>query len=411
MHDLDLIRMEYAAQTEEPDGWAPSDTSTEETELAYELITVEDPAELDQFIGKVLKGAAKTAGRALRSDVGRAAGGLVRDAIGSAARKAIPNLGGAVGRTVGRRLGSGSAGERIGRRISQAVLDRAGQGEMEFGGVDEEVSLEVARGLVRFAGDTARLAAQAGQGEDPGKAALTAALRAAREQGAFSGTGRSLSGGGEPVDEFGFPEDSGNGGQDDGSDEDAEAVEAFRGTEDMDEGEELELAAEVLEAGTDADLDEFLGKIAKRAGRAVKRAVRKPVAKKMAGVLKGVARKALPIAGGAAGTALGGPLGGTAGAALGSAAGNMFELELEGLSPEDQEFEVARRFVRLANEAAVQAALTPPDLEPEAAARQALEAAAGRYAPGLVRAESELATTPRSGRWVRRGRSIIITGV
>ncbi|MBK6506124.1 MAG: hypothetical protein IPG02_10755 [Ignavibacteria bacterium] len=40
-------------------------------------------------------------------------------------------------------------------------------------------------------------------------------------------------------------------------------------------------------------------------------------------------------------------LGTAIGGALGSAASNMFELELEGLSQEDREFETAKAYVRL----------------------------------------------------------------
>jgi hypothetical protein len=61
--------------------------------------------------------------------------------------------------------------------------------------------------------------------------------------------------------------------------------------------------------------------------------------------LKPLAKAALSIEGRALGTFVGGPVGGK----LASAAGRMFGLELEGLSAEDREFEVARRFVRFAS--------------------------------------------------------------
>ncbi|MBK6929314.1 MAG: hypothetical protein IPH12_00025 [Saprospirales bacterium] len=54
------------------------------------------------------------------------------------------------------------------------------------------------------------------------------------------------------------------------------------------------------------------------------------------------------MASSALGTAFGGPAGGFAGNLAGSQATKLFGLELEGMSYEDQEFEVAKRFVRMA---------------------------------------------------------------
>ncbi|WP_304454941.1 hypothetical protein [Nocardiopsis sp. YSL2] len=401
MHDLDLI-------LQNDDAADDNGAAAEENELAYELVDLDGPEELDQFIGKLARKAARAAGRSLRSDVGRAVGGVVRDAVTGAARTGLPALAGAVGGAAGARLGSRGAGERIGRRIAASALSRYGQGELEAPEADDEAGLEVARDLVRFADATARGAARARTGTDPWRTAMDAALTAARELGTdgprYTDDDRGARSRDEEeaeMDEFGFPEESGHGGPE----------REYDDVDDLDEGEEMELAAELLSVTDDAELDEFLGKVFRRARKSVKRAVRGPVGRALGRGLKGVARKALPIAGGAAGTALGGPAGGAVGAALGSAAGRTFELELEGLSPEDQEFEVARRFVRLADEAARQAALAPQDQDPRAAARQALATAAERYAPGLVRTESEVSTAPRSGRWVRRGRSIVITGV
>lgn len=66
------------------------------------------------------------------------------------------------------------------------------------------------------------------------------------------------------------------------------------------------------------------------------------------------------------------------------AAGRLLGIELEGLSPEDQVLEVARRLVRLAASAAARAGRPPPDAPPAQAARAALRAAARRWAPGLL---------------------------
>jgi hypothetical protein len=100
----------------------------------------------------------------------------------------------------------------------------------------------------------------------------------------------------------------------------------------------------------------------------------------LGGYLKAAARKALPIVGTAIGTAFGGPAGGALGGKLASTAGGVFGLELEGLSGEDQEFEMAKAFTRFASQAVQNAAGAPP----HASARDAVIAAAGQYAPGLL---------------------------
>jgi hypothetical protein len=178
------------------------------------------------------------------------------------------------------------------------------------------------------------------------------------------------------------------------------------------EVEEMELAAGLLEITDEAELDQFLGNLIKRAGQAAGQFIRSPTGQALGGILKGAARKALPIAGRAIGTYLGGPAGGAVGGRLASTAGRLFGLELEGLSPEDQEYEVARRFVRFAGAAGKRAAVAPPTVPPAKAAKAAAVAAARRHAPGLLRGAAgaiEGVVGPgRSGRWTRRGRQIII---
>ncbi|NML63592.1 hypothetical protein HHL22_00055 [Hymenobacter sp. RP-2-7] len=149
---------------------------------------------------------------------------------------------------------------------------------------------------------------------------------------------------------------------------------------------EMELAHELLEVSNEQELNQFLGSLVKKVGGAVSSIARSPIGKALGGALKTVAKKALPIAGGALGTFFGGPAGAAIGSKLGSMAGNLFELELEGLSPEDQEFETARAYVRFANSAVRRAAaLQRRGLPPQALVRQALGAAAMQHAPGLLR--------------------------
>jgi hypothetical protein len=102
-------------------------------------------------------------------------------------------------------------------------------------------------------------------------------------------------------------------------------------------------------------------------------------------------------------------------------------LELEGLSHEDREFEIAKQVVRLAAATAANEAGAPPHVPPHVVAKAALEEAAKQFAPGLLGAPHGLqgnghgfaAPEPHhdylhgvaeSGRWFRRGNKIIIVG-
>jgi len=195
----------------------------------------------------------------------------------------------------------------------------------------------------------------------------------------------------------------------------------------FDETTELELTAELLGVSNEAELEQFLGDLIKKAGSAIGKFVRSPVGNALGGILKGAAKAALPVVGGALGTLVGGPAGGALGSTLASKAGQVFGLELEGLSGEDREFECARRFTQFAGEAAKNAALAPPTADPQAAAKAAVVAAAKKFAPGLLarpavnnHADGVAMTNGasaagvggrRSGRWYRRGSRIVLLGI
>lgn len=196
------------------------------------------------------------------------------------------------------------------------------------------------------------------------------------------------------------------------------------------EEEEIEMAAELLSLSQDQEIDQFLGKLVRRAGQAAGRFISSPTGKALGGLLRQAAKKALPVVGGAVGGYFGGPLGASIGSKVASAGGQIFGLEVEGLSGEDQEFQVARRFVRLAGDAATKAAQIPAGGSPQQAARTALAAAARTHAPGLLRAGGRRAAggfggraagmaqgiggrpgRRNSGRWIRRGNKIVLLGV
>ena len=180
------------------------------------------------------------------------------------------------------------------------------------------------------------------------------------------------------------------------------------------ETEEMELAAELLTVQNEDELEQFLGKLLKKAGGFLKSGV----GRQITGALKGIAKKALPALGAAAGNFLLPGIGGVVGGKLASSAGRMLGLELEGLSYEDQEFEIAKQIVRLGGAAASNAAQAPQSQAPQQTAQAALATAAQQFAPGLLRP----GTSPKpqqgrgrcrhknSGRWIRRGNGIILLG-
>ena len=153
--------------------------------------------------------------------------------------------------------------------------------------------------------------------------------------------------------------------------------------------------------------------------------------------LKKVAKTALPVVGGALGSFIAPGVGTAIGSKLGSMAGNLFEVELEGVDREQAEFEIARRYVRFATAAARNASMAPTSLPPQVIANRAVAAAARRYAPGLVRGRGRRRPGygvgypsyvdggdgdygngggyeqqgARTGRWVRRGRKVVLYGL
>ena len=181
------------------------------------------------------------------------------------------------------------------------------------------------------------------------------------------------------------------------------------------EAQEMELAQELLSVNTEAELDQFLGNLIRKAGSAIGKAVRSPVGQAIGGMLKGVAKKALPLAGGALGAWVGGPLGAKIGSGLGNLAGTALGLEAETMQQEDREFEGARHFVRMAGDV-VKRTTSTGNADPRAAAQAATMAATKQFAPGLLNpaaAADTASSAPggNSGRWVRKGNQVILYGL
>jgi hypothetical protein len=188
---------------------------------------------------------------------------------------------------------------------------------------------------------------------------------------------------------------------DHGEDEDREA-QGHEGGEIFHEDEVTEMAAQLLGASSESELDHFLGDFLRKAGDLAGKLLSSSQGKALGGILKGVARSAVPALASAIAPGVGG--------AIASALG----FELEGLSPEDQEFEAAKQLIRLGAEAVRQAAGAPPGADPRAVAEAAMTRAAQQFAPGLLRGalpEGAPSLSAESGRWTRRGRHIILHGV
>jgi hypothetical protein len=179
----------------------------------------------------------------------------------------------------------------------------------------------------------------------------------------------------------------------------------------LEDEEEMALASELLSVSSEAELDYFLGKLLRKAGRAAGKFVKSSTGQALGGILKAAAKTALPIVGNAIAPGIGGVIAG--------AAGDAFGLEAEGLSGEDAEWEAAKRFIKFADSAAKQVAKLPPSVPPVEAAKRAAVIAARQFAPGLLKesAAPSLASPvaagsgSASGRWIRRGNKIILLGV
>jgi hypothetical protein len=230
------------------------------------------------------------------------------------------------------------------------------------------------------------------------------------------------------------------------SDSESGEAEAYEAGAPAGDAETMELASELLEVQSEEELEEFLGALVQKVGSAVSKAAgavrdfsNTPTGQALVGVLKDAAKTALPALGTAVGTAYGGPVGGQIGNLAAQGLGSALGLELEGLSYEDQHFEAAQQVVRLATDAAQQAAAlrTTPGT-PQLKAKAAFIEAAKTYAPGLIRPVGANGNGNRpmgmgmpgawqgpsasqhagrhhgrrtSGRWMRRGDTLMLLGV
>lgn len=149
---------------------------------------------------------------------------------------------------------------------------------------------------------------------------------------------------------------------------------------------EAELAQELLEITSEAELEEFLGKLVRSVARGAGSFMKSGIGKAVGGVLRNVAKTALPMVGSALGSFVAPGLGTVIGGKLGGMAANLLEAEeRETMGEEEAEMEAARRYVRWATGTVRNAMRAPYGVPPRTVARSAAVSAARRYAPALVR--------------------------
>jgi hypothetical protein len=180
------------------------------------------------------------------------------------------------------------------------------------------------------------------------------------------------------------------------------------------EEEQMNIAADMMELNSEEEFEDFLGDLISKGVQAVGSFIGAPAAQALGGVLKGAAKHLLPIAGQALGGFIGGPAGAQIGGQLGSAA---FEAEME-----EQDWEAANTFVKLAADTVQNLAAAPPGSDPAAAAHNAVVEAAKVQAPAIVPAllngglqhpepHRHHRHQGHSGHWVRQGDRIVLYGV
>ena len=184
----------------------------------------------------------------------------------------------------------------------------------------------------------------------------------------------------------------------------------------LSEEEQMDLASQLMELETEEEFENFLGDVISKGLKAVGGFIDLPTGQAVGSALKDAAKTLLPVAGQAIGGYLGGGPGEQIGGALGSAASNLFEAEAEA---EEQEWEAANVFVRVALDTINNAADAPRNADPHDVARHAVARAMRKHAPGAARAwfrHHEGAARHgmrrhRTGHWVREGHTIVVHGI
>lgn len=181
MHDIDRTQLEsseelasfeaqsFGGQTLAWPAASGSLGEQAENELAEALLQITNEAELDQFLGDLVRSAASAVGQVVRSPVGQAVGGLLK----SAAKHALPLAGGALGGYFG-----GPLGAKLGSGLASAAGNALGLEAENLS--EEELQYEGAKQFVRFAADTVQKAVSTPSNGNAPTVARNAATAAAK---------------------------------------------------------------------------------------------------------------------------------------------------------------------------------------------------------------------------------------
>jgi hypothetical protein len=149
--------------------------------LAQELLSVTNEAELDMFLGNLIKQASQAVGKVVSSPTGTAVGGWLKGAAKQAVQEGLP-----------------AAGGWLGTKIGQGLADAAGWalgGEAETLSAEDQ-GFEGAKRLARMAGDAVKAAVMAPPSASPPEVAKAAVMAAAQKHapGLLRAVRRSCSG-------------------------------------------------------------------------------------------------------------------------------------------------------------------------------------------------------------------------
>jgi uncharacterized protein (DUF697 family) len=175
--ELEYEQEDYIAEFTHGGGELEGETGLGEAEvtaLAHELLGVQSEDELEQFLGNLLKGAAKAVGGFIKSPVGQALGNTLK----GVAKAALPTVGGALGSMIAPGIGTAIGGQ-LGSMASNLF-----EYEDELTSLPaHEQELEVARRVVRLSVGAGRSAARARPGA-PTRQVVSRAMRVSARRNA-----------------------------------------------------------------------------------------------------------------------------------------------------------------------------------------------------------------------------------
>lgn len=156
----------------------------------------------------------------------------------------------------------------------------------------------------------------------------------------------------------------------------------------LDESQEIELSAALLEVVNHEQLDCLLRRVVEEADVVIGALLAPSVKQALVDLLTHVLGQITSATNRRTVTITGASLGKRIGAALAALAGQVLGIELEGLSPEDREFEAGKQFIRFGAETARNAIEGASGTSPADLAHAAAVEAAQIFAPGLALARS-----------------------